>query len=91
MEVKILVNEKDTLELELVGSDQSLAQLIAERLNQEKDVEFAAYKLEHPLVASPKLFVKMKKGDAAKLVLGIVEKIKKEVSEFRDEFQDIVK
>jgi len=91
MEVRILVNDKNTLELELKGSDPSLAQLIAERLNQEKDVEFAASKLEHPLVGSPKLYVKTIKGDASKLVLEIIDKIKKEVTEFRDEFVDIVK
>ena len=91
MEVKILVNEKDNLELELVGADQSLAQLIAERLNQEKGVEFAAYKMEHPLVGSPKVTVKTKKGDASKLVLEKVGEIKKEVAEFKKGFLDIAK
>ena len=91
MEAKILVNEKNTLELELVGMDHSLAQLIAEKLNQDKEVEFAAYKVEHPIVSSPKLFVKTKKGEASKLVLKKLEEIKKEVTEFKKEFLDIVK
>lgn len=91
MEVKILVNDKNTMELELGGVDVSLAQLLAEKLNEEKDVDFASYKLEHPLVGSPKLFVRTKKGEPGKLVLEKLEEIKKEVADFRSQFQDIVK
>ena len=91
MEVKILVNEKNTMELELGGVDVSLAQLLAEKLSQEKDVDFASYKLEHPLIGSPKVFLRMKKGEPGKLVLEKLEEIKKEVTDFRDQFQDIVK
>ncbi len=91
MEVKILINEKNTLELELAGGDQSLAQLLAERLNEDKDVEFASYKVEHPIVGNPKLFLRTRKGEPAKLVLEKLAEIKKEVSEFRSQFSDIVK
>jgi len=91
MEIKILVNDKNTLELELGGVDPSLAQLIAEKLNGEKDVEFAGYKVEHPLVGVPHLIVKTKKGEAAKLVLEKLEEIKKQVAEFKEEFLDIAK
>jgi DNA-directed RNA polymerase subunit L len=91
MEAKILINEKNTLEMELGDTDVSLAQLLAEKLNEEKDVEFASYKLEHPLIGAPKLFVRTKKGDPSKLVLEKLEEIKKEVADFRDQFSEIVK
>jgi DNA-directed RNA polymerase subunit L len=91
MEVKILVSEKNILELELSDIDVSLAQLLAEKLTEEKDVEFASYKLEHPLIGSPKLYLRTKKGEPAKLVLEKLEEIKKEVMDFREQFKDIVK
>ncbi len=91
MEVKILINEKNTLELELAGGDQSLAQLLAERLNEDKDVEFASFKVEHPIIGNPKVFMRTKKGEPAKIVLEKLAEIKKEVSEFRSQFSDIVK
>jgi DNA-directed RNA polymerase subunit L len=91
MEVKVLLNEKNVLELELVGSDQSLSQLISERLNQDKDVEFASFKVEHPLLGSPKLYVRTKKGDASKLVLEKIEEIKNELADFRKQFNEISK
>jgi DNA-directed RNA polymerase subunit L len=77
--------------MELTGADQSLAQLLAEKLNSEKDVEFASYKVEHPLVTSPKLIVRTRKGEPAKLVLEKLEEIKKELADFREQFADIVK
>lgn len=91
MEVKILVNEKNVLEMELGDADQSLAQLLAEKLSGEKDVEFASYKMEHPLVGRPKLYVRTRKGDAVKLVLEMLKELKKEVADFRKQFLDIVK
>ncbi|MDD5340154.1 MAG: RpoL/Rpb11 RNA polymerase subunit family protein [Candidatus ainarchaeum sp.] len=91
MEVKVLLNEKNTLELELNDSDQSLGQLLAEKLSAEKDVEFAASKVEHPLVDSVKLIVKTKKGDPAKLVLEKLDEIKSEVSDFSKKFSDLSK
>jgi DNA-directed RNA polymerase subunit L len=91
MEVKILLNEKNTLELELGNADQSLGQLLAEKLSAEKGVEFAASKVEHPLLGSVKVIVKMKKGDPAKLVLEKLDEIKSEVADFRRKFSDITK
>lgn len=91
MDVKILVNEKNVLEMEMDGADASLAQLLAERLSGDKDVEFASYKVEHPLVARPKLYVRTKKGEPAKLVLETLREIRKEVADFRKQFLDIVK
>jgi len=89
MAVKILVNEKGTLEMELGEADQSLAQLLAERIGEEKDVEFASYKVEHPTLPTPRLIVRMKKGDPAKLVLEKLDELKKELAEFRKQFADI--
>jgi DNA-directed RNA polymerase subunit L len=91
MEVKVLVNEKNVLEMELTGVDQSLAQLLAERLNADKDVDFASYKVEHPITADPKIYVRTKKGDPAKLVLEKLDEIKKELLGFKAQFSDIVK
>ena len=91
MEMKILVKDKNVLEMELGGADQSLAQLVAERLTEDKDVEFASYKLEHPTAARPKLYVRTKKGDPTKVVVEALKELKKEVAEFRKQFGEIVR
>ena len=89
MEVKIVTNEKNILELELVGADQSLAQLIAMKLNEENDVDFASYKVDHPILSHPVLYVRTKKGDPSKLVLSVVASLKKNIENFKKQFTDI--
>jgi len=91
MDIKIISNEKNVIELELGGCDQSLAQILAEKLSEDKDVDFASFKVEHPLVANPRLFVRTKKGDPGKLVLEKLDELKKELQDFRAQFKDVVK
>ena len=89
MEVKILQKEKNTLEVELNGADQALAQIVSEMLNKDKDVEFASFKMEHPLLGFPRLYVRTKKGDPSKLLLEKLDELKKELIDFRKQFGDI--
>ena len=91
MEIKILVNEKNTLEMDMSDVDQSLVQLLAEKLCQDKDVEFASFKVEHPVIGNPKLYVRTKKGDPAKLVLEKLDELKKETADFKKQFLEVVK
>lgn len=88
MEIKMLKNEKNVVEFEMVGADIALPQLMVAKLNAEKDVEFAAFKKEHPLVGNPIVVVKTKKKDALTTVLAIVETIKEEVEEFKKQFKE---
>jgi DNA-directed RNA polymerase subunit L len=91
MEVKILLSEKNVLEMELGAADLALGQLLAEKLNEEKDVEFAAAKMEHPLVGAVKLIVKTRKSDPSKLVLEKLGEIKAEVSDFSSKFSSMAR
>ncbi len=91
MTVKILKQDKNTLEIDIGDIDQSLAAMIVEKLNGTKGVEFAAYKREHPIVGAPHLIVKTKGSDPAKVLDKILEEVKKEVSEFRKQFSEIAK
>lgn len=91
MDVKLLVNEKHVIEIDMGDSDQSLAQLLVEKLNEDKDVEFASYKVEHPLTATPKVYLRTKKGDPSKLLLAKLDEIRTEVNDFKKQFLDVVK
>ena len=83
MEINVLRKEKTEIEFELNGEDTTLPELLVHKLNQFPEVEFAAYKLEHPLIPRPKVFVRVKKGDPAKAVDKAIEELKSEIAEFR--------
>ncbi len=88
MEVNILNSDKKMLELEIVGLDHSVSQLLAESLTADKDVEFAAYKLDQIVGARPSVIVKTKKGDPLDLVVEKLEQIKDKTADFRKQFKD---
>ncbi len=79
MKFSILRMTKTELEVELDELDPTLTELIAEKLNSMKDVEMAAAKWEHPLVAKPKLFVRVKKGSPVDAMEEAISNIEKEV------------
>ena len=86
MVTNIITNEKTSLEIELVGIDRSLAQILSEKLSADSSVEYAAYKVDHPTMAAPKLILKTKKADASKVLIEKLEEIKKDVLGFQKEF-----
>jgi len=84
MDVEVIKNEKDYLEISIKGEDIGFINAVKELLFDDADVEFAAYRLDHPLVASPVLMVRMKKGSPISAVRTAVKKLKKQASEFKD-------
>ncbi|MDD2655874.1 MAG: DNA-directed RNA polymerase subunit L [Candidatus ainarchaeum sp.] len=84
MELKIISSSEKELEFEIVGGEYTLAELLTTRLNGKKGVEFASYRVAHPLVANPRIYVRVSSGKAAKLVSETLDEIREEVAEFRD-------
>ena len=91
MEVNILNSDKKTLEFEMVGVEYTLPQLLAYLLNKDKDVEFAAYKLDHIINAKPRIIVKTKKGNPFDLVVEKLEELKEQAANFRKQFKEASK
>lgn len=91
MEIEILTKEKNMIELEFEDVDHSVLQLLVEKLNTEKDVEFVSYKLEHPVLRKPKFVLKTKKKEAIKLFQSALADAKKDLETFKKKFEQIVK
>ena len=85
MEINIIKKEKKELEFEIGGGeDTTLAEVIVFKLNSYPDVDFAAYKIEHPLVTSPRIYLRVKKGNPVKVMEKALDELKKEIADFRD-------
>ena len=84
MEIKVVKEEKNELEFELIGEDSTLPEILVHKLNQMPEVDFAAYKIEHPLVGSPKIFLRTKKGSPTTSINKAVEALTTEIAEFRE-------
>jgi DNA-directed RNA polymerase subunit L len=84
MDIEILKNEKDYVEVAIKGEDIGFINAITELLFEDADVEFAAYRLDHPIVGAPVLMVRMKKGSPVSALRTAVKKLKKQASDFKD-------
>lgn len=91
MEIVTKKNEKDYLEIELKGEDYGFAQSVKELLLEDKDVEFAACRLDHPQAASPVLMIRTKKGSPFFALKGAVKKLRKQAEDFKDELKSAKK
>jgi DNA-directed RNA polymerase subunit L len=84
MKVNIIEDEAKSFVVELDGFDRGIAELIKEKLSENKDVEFASVEKDHPQTGLPRLVVKSSKsakGQVVKAIEALEEEIKDLASE----------
>ena len=91
MEIEIIKNEKDYLELTLKGEEYGIANMLKELLLDYEKVEFAAYRMDHPVIASPVLVIRTKEGTPIAALKSAVKKLKKQATDFRDALKEAKK
>lgn len=83
--MKIIKDTKNELEIEISGESHTLCNTLRKTLMEDKDVESAAYTMEHPIIGEPKLYVKAKNPrkalkKAAETIKSQCDELKKEIS-----------
>lgn len=85
MSMKIIKDTKNELEIEITGESHTLCNTLRKTLMEDKDVESAAYIMEHPIIGEPKLYLKAKNPrkslkKAAKTIKSRCNEIKKQIN-----------
>ncbi len=62
MEIRVMSESETVLELEVAGEDHTFCNLLREALSRDPRVEVASYRIEHPLVSQPVVFLQVKEG-----------------------------
>ena len=86
MEIKVLKQEKNKIEFEVIGEDHTLCNAIRKELWSFDETDVSAYRIEHSLISEPVMLVETNKGDPVNVVLKANESLKKKIKEFKDEF-----
>ena len=81
MEVKIIAKEKDFIEVEIMGVNETILEPLKQKLLQDENVLQASYQMGHPMLAHPRLKVKVKEG---KPHAALKKAAKAVAAEFRD-------
>ncbi|MBT4921236.1 MAG: DNA-directed RNA polymerase subunit L [Euryarchaeota archaeon] len=79
MPIKVLIKEKNELRLRVVGESHTSLQMLRERLNKHKDIEYANYFPGHPELDDPEFYIRTAgKKTADKVLNDLVASIAKE-------------
>lgn len=63
MEIRTIDSSKETLEIEVLGENETLLNPLKVKLLGDEDVELAEYIIEHPFLSTPKIYIRTKKGE----------------------------
>ncbi len=89
MELKTTSTDKKSITIEIIGESETIINPIVQKLLGDEHVDYAECITEHPLPANPKIFVKMKKGDAKDAVKRAVKAIMKDIDDFESAMSEI--
>ena len=82
MPIKVLIKEKNELRLRVVGESHTSLQMLRERLNKHKDIEYANYFPGHPELDDPEFYIRTASNKTAgKDLNDLVRSIAKEFSD----------
>jgi len=92
MELIKIKEGKNIIEIELKGGSVGFANLLKEELWNDKNVDEAAYIKEHPYMAEPKIYVKMKGKSSPRVAIErAVKRLQVKLKDLEKEFKRALK
>jgi len=88
MELKTIKKTKNELEIEVTDENETILNPITHVLTENKDVDYAACIVDHPLSNKRRLFIRTKNGKPDELLKKAVKQLEDEIKEFNKFFKD---
>jgi DNA-directed RNA polymerase subunit L len=87
MQLRVLNQGPNELEVEVLGENETTLNPVKQALLADKDVDFAEYIIEHPVLAVPKIYLRTKgKADPKKVLQRTLKLIIGNFDIFEDAF-----
>jgi len=87
MEVKIKKDNGKEIEFEVIG-EKTLLNPLKNKLLQYDEVEFAEWRVSHPLISNPEFYLRVKKGKARNFLKKAIEELKKDLKELLNQLEE---
>ncbi len=85
MRVRVLESNKNLLKLEVENIDPIIFHMMNDHLENEPNVEISGYQIVHPMSNKYIYVIRVKRGSPKKCIVEALEKILKDIEEFREE------
>ena len=89
MEIEILEEEKNTVKFKIKGERHTILNLLKKELFEDSSVEFAGYRIDHPLIDEVIFSVTTAKKDPKKAVKDAIARIQKQIDDFHEQVKKI--
>ena len=84
MELKVLEKTEKTLEMELPGENETLLNLVKQKLLENEKVVSATYVMGHPFLDVPRLYVEAKGGKPEAALKAALKGLREDLDGFED-------
>jgi len=89
MDIEVIKNEKNLIEFKLKGERHTIPNLLRQKLLESKEVEFVAYKLEHPTAEDSMFVLRTKKEKPIKVLKNACTELINDLNEFSNEIKKL--
>lgn len=90
MDIKIISKTERELVLEIYGEDHTLGDLLMKEALRHPSVEYAAYRIQHPLKTIMEFVLVVKEGaDMSTVLKEIIERAKSGIEEFKRAVEEV--
>ena len=88
MKIKVLNKTSNELKLEIEGEGHTFCNLLQKVLLEDETIDLAGYKVPHPLMPTPSIYIRTK-GDQTpeKVLKEAVKKVYETIREFQEAFE----
>lgn len=86
MDVRVIRKDDKMIEVELIGENETLLNVMKQRLLQSPDVESATFLVGHPLLDQPRLVAHVRKGKPEAALKAAAKELREELDKLETEF-----
>lgn len=88
MDIRILEASGDSLEIEVLGENETLLNALKVKLLADEGVELAEYIIEHPDLSNPKIYVRTTKGEPVNALKRALKSLQKDYKDLEKHLDD---
>ncbi len=91
MEIQFLKKQTNSIEFKLMGETHTFANLLKSHLVDDPNVEFVAYKLEHPMDKDALFILRTKSKPAKTVLLDAAKRVQEDLKELQSALDKALK
>ena len=89
MDIQFIEREKTKIKFVVSGESHEILNIIRKELFEDSSVDFAGYKIDHPLTKKAIFTVSTKRKSPEKAVKDAIERVQKKLSDFESEAKNM--